>query len=61
MIGVEYDLFGFTVVVLMGAALIFSGMAAGYRLSWIVGINPGIGTYVGLIVAVAYGVHWFIS
>jgi hypothetical protein len=44
---------------MMGSGLVVSGMITGYKVSWFLGINPALGSYAGLIVAVLCGVAYF--
>lgn len=46
------------ILVLLAFALVVSGMVTGYKVAAFAGINPVIGSYVGLAVAVTAGLVW---
>ena len=45
-------------LVVLAVALVASGMFTGYKVGAFAGINPVIGSYVGLAVAVTAGIFW---
>lgn len=58
MIELPADWLRLTVLILMGTALVVSSLIGGYRLSFLVGINPGIGAMGGILAGATALVIW---
>ena len=46
------------VLAFLGTAAAVSGMITGYQGSWVIGINPTIGSILGLFAALAGFLYW---